>query len=88
MATTIPQRELRNHAGAVLRRAEAGEVFTVTVAGRPVAQLAPLPGAAASRGSVEAFNAAFRDLRADRSWLAEHLADREDERAAAADPWS
>jgi prevent-host-death family protein len=40
--TTIPQKELRNNVGAVLRRAEAGEEFTVTVSGRPVAQLGPV----------------------------------------------
>ncbi|MGA8354383.1 MAG: type II toxin-antitoxin system prevent-host-death family antitoxin [Solirubrobacteraceae bacterium] len=39
---TIPQKELRNHVGEVLRRAEAGEQFTITVSGRPVAQLGPL----------------------------------------------
>jgi len=38
---TIPQKELRNNIGKVLRRAEAGEEFTITVAGRPVAQLGP-----------------------------------------------
>jgi prevent-host-death family protein len=38
---TIAQRELRNNVGAVLREAEAGTVFTVTVRGRPVAQLGP-----------------------------------------------
>ncbi len=38
---TIPQKELRNHVGEVLRRAEAGEEITITVAGRPVAQLGP-----------------------------------------------
>lgn len=38
---TIPQKELRNNVGEVLRRAEAGEEFTVTVAGRPVARLGP-----------------------------------------------
>ena len=38
---TIPQKELRNNIGDVLRRAEAGEQFTITVAGRPVAQLGP-----------------------------------------------
>lgn len=38
---TIPQRELRNNVGAVLRAAEAGETFTVTVRGRPVARLVP-----------------------------------------------
>jgi prevent-host-death family protein len=38
---TIPQKELRNNVGDVLRRAEAGEEFTITVAGRPVAQLGP-----------------------------------------------
>jgi prevent-host-death family protein len=37
----IPQKELRNNVGEVLRRAEAGERFTITVAGRPVAELGP-----------------------------------------------
>jgi prevent-host-death family protein len=37
----IPQKELRNNVSEVLRRAEAGEEFTVTVAGRPVARLGP-----------------------------------------------
>jgi prevent-host-death family protein len=41
MATTIPQKELRNNVAEVLRRAEAGEEFTITVAGRPVARLGP-----------------------------------------------
>jgi prevent-host-death family protein len=40
--TTIQQKQLRNEVGDVLRRAEAGEEFTVTVAGRPVAQIGPL----------------------------------------------
>jgi prevent-host-death family protein len=39
--TTIPQKELRNSVAEVLRRAEAGERFTITVAGRPVAELGP-----------------------------------------------
>lgn len=38
---TIPQRELRNNVGAVLRDAEAGETFTITVRGRPMARLGP-----------------------------------------------
>ena len=38
---TIPQKELRNNVTDVLRRAERGEEFTITVAGRPVAQLGP-----------------------------------------------
>jgi prevent-host-death family protein len=37
----IPQKELRNNVGDVLRRAEAGEEFTITVSGRPVARLGP-----------------------------------------------
>ena len=41
MVTVIPQKELRNNVAEVLRRAEAGEEFTITVAGRPVAQLGP-----------------------------------------------
>lgn len=37
----IQQKELRNHVGEVLRRVEAGESLTITVAGRPVAELSP-----------------------------------------------
>lgn len=40
--TTIPQKELRNNVGEVLRRAQSGEQITVTVSGRPVAQLGPI----------------------------------------------
>lgn len=36
---TIPQRELRNDISSILRRAEAGEEFEITVDGRPVARL-------------------------------------------------
>ncbi|MDO8184768.1 type II toxin-antitoxin system prevent-host-death family antitoxin [Conexibacter sp. JD483] len=39
---TVPQRELRNNVGDVLRRAEAGEHITITVSGRPVAELGPV----------------------------------------------
>lgn len=38
----LPQRELRNDAGGVLRRVEAGETFRITVRGRAVAELRPL----------------------------------------------
>ena len=55
---TIPQKELRNNIGEVLRRAEAGEELTITVSGRPVAVLGPVvrkahwvPGSSAWRSS-------------------------------------
>lgn len=38
---TIAQRELRNHSGEILRQAEAGQQFAITVDGRPVAVLGP-----------------------------------------------
>lgn len=41
--TDIPARDLRNDVSAILRRVEAGERLRVTVSGRPVAVLAPLP---------------------------------------------
>ena len=41
---TIPAHELRNTMSAVLRRVAAGEHLTVTVSGRAVAQLSPMPG--------------------------------------------
>ncbi len=37
----IPEKELRFHVGEVLRRVEAGESLTITVAGRPAAELHP-----------------------------------------------
>ena len=40
--TDLSVRELRNDVSDVLRRVEAGESFRVTVAGRPVVNLAPL----------------------------------------------
>lgn len=35
----VASRELRNDTAGVLRRVEAGEVITITVKGKPVAQL-------------------------------------------------
>ncbi len=39
----VASRELRNRTRAVLDRVEAGETVTITVDGRPVAQIEPLP---------------------------------------------
>lgn len=41
--TDVPARQLRNDVSGVLRRVEAGERLRVTVSGRPVAELVPLP---------------------------------------------
>lgn len=39
----VPSRELRNNVSGLLRRVEAGERLRVTVSGRPVAEIVPLP---------------------------------------------
>lgn len=39
----VSARDLSNDVSAVLRRVEAGEQLRVTVSGRPVARLVPLP---------------------------------------------
>jgi len=41
--TTAGLRELRQRASDLVRQAEAGEIITVSVNGRPVAQLGPVP---------------------------------------------
>jgi len=46
---TISQRELRNDSGAIMRRVEHGESFTVTRNGVPVADLLPHDAAAGAR---------------------------------------
>jgi prevent-host-death family protein len=40
---TVGLRELRQDASGLLRRVEAGEEITITVAGRPSARLVPIP---------------------------------------------
>lgn len=68
----VPARELRNDVSGVLRRVEAGERLRVTVSGRPVAELVPLPGRPRSL-SWDAFMLGSEDWLADPS-LAEELA--------------
>lgn len=43
--TTISHRDLRNSSGAILRAAAAGESFTVTNNGDPVARIVPVEAA-------------------------------------------
>ncbi|WP_219416621.1 type II toxin-antitoxin system Phd/YefM family antitoxin [Pseudonocardia nigra] len=42
MAGEVASRELRNDTAGVLRRVQAGERVTITVNGRPVAELVPV----------------------------------------------
>jgi prevent-host-death family protein len=87
VATTIPQRELRNQAGAVLRRAEQGERFTITVGGRPVAELGPLPGAQQPATLVD-LATLIEGTPVDAGWTDELLTERAEDEAAAVDPWT
>jgi prevent-host-death family protein len=48
--SSISQRELRNDSGAIMRRIEQGESFTVTRNGIPVADLVPHQPVGATRG--------------------------------------
>jgi prevent-host-death family protein len=48
-ARQVPQRELRNSIGAVLREVEGGVSLRVTVRGRPVADLVPVRDTRARR---------------------------------------
>lgn len=60
----IPARELRNEVSAVLRRVEAGERLRITLNGRPVAELVPLPRRPTSL-SWNDFQRALEGSRAD-----------------------
>lgn len=84
---TIPQRELRNDIAAVLREAEAGTEFTVTVRGRPVARLGPVEEAPRPRRYVdrETLLRIFRESPVDEGWAAD-LADLRDFQRSPADP--
>ncbi len=78
--TTIPQRELRNYISSVLRRAENGERFTITVNGRPVAELGPLRPSDSPRAGLDAI---LVSTPVDDRWAADLQAMRDEELAAA-----
>lgn len=83
----IPQRELRNNVSEVLRRAEAGERLTITVDGRPVAELGP-PGRVRRLAPADRLRQILDDTPVDPVWRDELSELRERERAEARDPWS
>jgi prevent-host-death family protein len=85
--TTIPQRELRNNVSDVLRRAESGEHFTITVDGRAVAELGPV---ARPRRLARAprLGEVLADTPVDAGWTAELEHARDEDREAARDPWA
>ena len=85
--TTIPQRELRNNVSDVLRRAESGERFTITVAGRPVAELGP-PTARARAATLADLQQILAASPVDERWVDDLAQQREEDAAAANDPWS
>ncbi|MGH2862948.1 MAG: type II toxin-antitoxin system Phd/YefM family antitoxin [Solirubrobacteraceae bacterium] len=87
-ARTIAQRELRNSIGEVLRNAEAGTEFTITVRGRPVARLGPAGRPAVRRADVDA-NTVMHVLSAtpvDHAFAAD-LKEVRGLEAPAGDPW-
>ncbi len=83
----IPQRELRNNVSAVLRRAESGERLTVTVDGRPVAELGP-PSEARRLAAPGVLDEILAATGVDAEWSAELSAMRDEDRSAAVEPWS
>ena len=85
--TTIPQRELRNNVSEILRRAEAGERFTITVAGRPVAELGPPPGARRET-SVAEFWRLLQENPVDSEWAEDLKRMREEDLANSVDIWA
>ncbi len=85
--TTIPQRELRNNVSEILRRAEDGERFTITVAGRPVAELGPPPRKAGGTSVAELWRA-LQETPVDSQWAEDLKRMREEDRANSVDIWA
>lgn len=85
----IPQRELRNDVARILREAEAGAEFTVTVRGRPVAHLGPPEKKPTRRTNVDsqALVHIFASTPVDAGFATEIAAMREAE-AQPQDPWT
>lgn len=86
---TIAQRELRNDVARILREAEAGTEFTVTVRGRPVARLGPPDDLRPAR-RVDVDGRTLRALLAATpvdAGLATDIAELRETEEPAGDPW-
>jgi prevent-host-death family protein len=83
----LPQGKLRNDIAGILRRAERGERFTVTVSGRPVAELGPLPGAR-TLASPERLAPILADTPPDSDFAEDIRQMRQEDRDSAHDPWA
>ncbi|MDP9264500.1 MAG: type II toxin-antitoxin system prevent-host-death family antitoxin [Chloroflexota bacterium] len=68
--TSVSIRELRRDVSGVLRRVEHGERMRITIHGRPVAELVPLP-----RPRTLPWRELIRDLRQADAGLARELAE-------------
>lgn len=84
--TVIAQRELRNNISEVLRRAENGERLTITVAGRPVAELGP-PRRVSRSASASDLQDILDSTPVDPEWSGELTQARASEAAQARAPW-
>ncbi|MDQ3090466.1 MAG: type II toxin-antitoxin system prevent-host-death family antitoxin [Actinomycetota bacterium] len=84
MHRTIAQRDLRNDVARVLREAEAGTEFTVTVRGRPVARLGPHEPAVAQ---TDVDREKLRSILASPLDSADLAADLDAAEAPVDDPW-
>jgi prevent-host-death family protein len=83
---TIPQRELRNNVGEILREAEAGTEFTITVRGRPVARLGPAERARHVDVDPATVRAILRGTPVDAGFAAD-INDLRDREQSLEDPW-
>ena len=84
---TIGLRELKQNPSAIVARVEHGESLTITVQGRPAAQLIPLNQPKRRWISSEELDTALGSSRADGTgWLAELDASREGDPIT--DPWA
>jgi prevent-host-death family protein len=84
----IPQRELRNNVSEVLRRAQAGERFTVTVNGRPAAELGPHVSSSPRPLTSARLVQMLSEADVDGGWPDELERMRVEDAAAARDPWT
>jgi prevent-host-death family protein len=84
---SIGIRELKQNPSAIVARVERGESLTITVQGRPAAQIVPLAGPRSRWiSSAELDEALGAERSDDTGWLAEWNASRDGDPIT--DPWA